>query len=559
MDRPSQLPPSQSRSTPVVQRARRLPRLIGPGAVGALGALATWLLLVQEFDAPFLGTLIVDATSSILSPSGFSRLLDLVGQSGKAVTLATTIGLQFLLYLLLWMWGTQYLPATAGWRARFPFAAIQVGLGFALLVIFAAVFDLTAVSSVFDAGDWANYLWQTLAFTTLFVLVAHTLDRFAAPPPAAVPAAAVEIPLTEVGPFTETATDPVPGPRPVPRLLARRETRRGFLALAGGLGVFVTAAVFVGRVVAQTAETGVRRTFAGMLPPPVTPNSAFYTVSKNFFDPVVDGDSWRLVVDGLVETSRGFTLDQVRALPAEESMNTLMCISYELGDELISNARWVGTSLRNVLDVVGVKPEATHIQFTSADDYTESHSLAYVQDPRVRLVWEMNAEPLPHKHGFPLRLLAPGRYGIKNPKWITRITLLDHNIQGFWQQRGWAQEGFINTISRIDVPPRGGDATNPRTRVQGIAFAGDRGIRRVEVSTDDGATWAGAELEQEFAPLAWRFWTFDFDTEPREQQLLVRATDGTGALQTEEIAPPLPDGATGYHRRRLRAPRDPGA
>jgi DMSO/TMAO reductase YedYZ molybdopterin-dependent catalytic subunit len=167
----------------------------------------------------------------------------------------------------------------------------------------------------------------------------------------------------------------------------------------------------------------------------------------------------------------------------------------------------------------------------------------------------MNAEPLPHKHGFPLRLLAPGRYGIKNPKWITRITLLDHNIQGYWQQRGWSQQGFIQSMSRIDVPARGARTSPGRTRVQGIAFAGDRGVQRVEVSTDDGATWADAELEDEFAPLAWRFWTFDFDAEPREHPLLVRATDGSGAVQTEAMNPPLPDGATGYHRRELRAPR----
>ncbi|PZC50391.1 MAG: DMSO/TMAO reductase YedYZ, molybdopterin-dependent catalytic subunit [Chloroflexi bacterium] len=543
-------------------------RLIGPGAVGALGALALWLLLVQESDAPFLGTLIVDATSSVLSPSGFSRVLDIVGQAGKAVTLASTIVLQFLLFIVLWAWGTQYLPAQAGWRERWPFAAIQVGIAFALLVIFAAIFDLTAVSSVFDGGDWANYLWQTLLFSSLFVGVAHALDRLAAAPvradaaaiDAAIQATPVDPPVWDGGATPVSATDdgasaPVRARATTPRsrpLLEHSATRRGFLALAGGLGVFVTAAVFVGRVVADTAETGVRRTFAGMLPPPVTPNEAFYTVSKNFFDPTVDGDSWRLRIDGLVETPLEFTLDEILAFPAAESMNTLMCISYELGDELISNARWVGTSLQTVLDRAGVLPEATHIQFTSADDYVESHSVLYVQDPRVRLVWEMNAEPLPHKHGFPLRLLAPGRYGIKNPKWITRITLIDGNIQGYWQQRGWSQEGFIQTMSRIDVPPQGGRRAAGQTLVQGIAFAGDRGIDRVEVSTDDGATWTDAEVEDPFAPLAWRFWSFTFDAAAATHILRVRATDGSGAVQTAEENPPLPNGSTGYHRRELR-------
>ena len=543
---------------------RQATRVIGPGAVGALGALALWLLLVQEFDAPFLGTLIVDATSSVLSPSGFSRVLDIVGQAGKAVTLASTVVLQFLLFVLLWVWGTQYLPAAAGWRERAPFAAIQVGIAFAVLVILAAIFDLTAVSSVFDGGDWATYLWQTLVFSALFVLVSHAFDVLAAPP--ADPETALRAALTaEPGDpavwldggapaATAPAAGPPAPPRPVP-LMERGTSRRGFLAVAGGLSVFVAAAIFVGKVVADTAETGVRRVFAGMLPPPVTPNDAFYTVSKNFFDPVVNGESWRLNVDGLVETPLELTLDEIRAFPPEESMNTLMCISYELGDELISNARWLGTSLQTVLERAGVRPEATHIQFTGADDYVESHSLVYAQDPRVRLVWEMNAEPLPPKHGFPLRLLAPGRYGIKNPKWITRITLIEGNIKGYWQQRGWAQEGFIQTMSRIDVPGAGIRQAPGRTQVQGIAFAGDRGIERVEVSTDDGGSWSEAELAEEFAPLAWRFWSFEFDATPEEHTLRVRATDGTGAVQTAEENPPLPDGATGYHRRDFRADR----
>lgn len=110
-------------------------------------------------------------------------------------------------------------------------------------------------------------------------------------------------------------------------------------------------------------------------------------------------------------------------------------------------------------------------------------------------------------------------------------------------------------MSRIDVPARGTRTTPGRTRIQGIAFAGDRGIERVELSTDDGASWEEAELEDEFAPLAWRFWTFDFDAEPRAYPLRVRATDGAGDVQTEMLNPPLPDGATGYHRRELREPR----
>ena len=213
-------------------------------------------------------------------------------------------------------------------------------------------------------------------------------------------------------------------------------SRRRFLVGASILGVGLVAAAFLGRGVRDTTRTGVRRVIKGRLPDPVMANDDFYTVSKNFFDPRVDGESWRLQLDGLVENELSLTLPEMRRFPREESMNTLMCISYELGDQLIGNARWNGTSLRNVLDLAGVQPQATHVIFRSADDYVESHRLDYVLDPLVRLVWEMNGVPLPHSHGFPLRLLAPGRYGIKNPKWITQITLTAQNVLGFWQQRG---------------------------------------------------------------------------------------------------------------------------
>ena len=267
-----------------VRSIRGALRLAGPGAVGALGALATWLLIVQEFDAPFLGNLIVDASSSVLSPSGFTVALDIVGQAGKALTLATTIAMQFLLFVLLWAWGTQYVQPRDGWGTRWRFGAIQLGVAVALLVIAAAIFDLAAASSVFSAGDWWNYLWQTVFFTTLFLTVAHALDRFAAPARPAVATPATVAPPA----IDDDAPRPSPPrarpPRPTP-LLERGQTRRGFLAMAAGLGVFVTAAVFVGRVISDTAATGVRRVFLGRLPPAVTPNEAFYTVSKNFFDP----------------------------------------------------------------------------------------------------------------------------------------------------------------------------------------------------------------------------------------------------------------------------------
>jgi len=399
---------------------------------------------------------------------------------------------------------------------------------FALFIAAAAVFDLIADVSVLDAGRWGTYLWQTLLLTALYVAISHAVGL-------------------------AWAGDRVRRPRPA---RGTALTRRRFLVGWSSLGVSLVAAAFLGRSVWDTTRTGVRRVIIGRLPDPVLSNDDFYTVSKNFFDPRVDGDSWRLQLEGLVDNPLMLSLPELRQLPCEVSMNTLMCISYELGDQLIGNARWGGTSLRTVLDLAGVQPEARHVVFVSADGYLESHRLEYALDPRVRLVWEMNGQPLPDAHGFPLRLLAPGRYGIKNPKWISRITLSLRNVLGFWPQRGWSEEARIQTMFRIDVPAGGRRTVTGNERVQGIAFAGDRRIASIEVSIDDGQTWSPATLRDELDPLAWRFWSFDLDALPQEHLLAVRAVDGDGVPQIAEIRPALPDGATGYHRRRLRAPRD---
>ena len=236
-------------------------------------------------------------------------------------------------------------------------------------------------------------------------------------------------------------------------------------------------------------------------------------VSKNIFDPQVDGDSWRLTVDGLVERPLELSLADLQALPTTTDTNTLICISNRVGGQLISNATWSGAQLREVLERAGVQPAARFLKFTSADDYTESLPLDAALDENVRLVWLMNEEPLTRKHGYPLRAIIPGRYGMKNPKWITRITLQEEETRGYWVQRGWSLTAFIKTMSRIDVPGRGSHTVPGPSGVRGIAFAGDRGIDRLEVSLDDGETWHEARLERPISPFSWTRWQYDYQAE----------------------------------------------
>jgi hypothetical protein len=169
---------------------------------------------------------------------------------------------------------------------------------------------------------------------------------------------------------------------------------------------------------------------------------------------------------------------------------------------------------------------------------------------QVVLAYQMNGAPLTDKHGYPVRMLSPGIYGMMHPKWITDVMVMNEEVLGYWQQQGWSQEARMNTSIRIDLPADGSRITPETTVIEGIAFSGDRGISKVEVSTDGGATWVEARLKPPLGPYTWVLWDYTW-TPPDEVDAKVsiqaRATDGDGELQTAEQSQPYPDGATGYH------------
>jgi len=286
------------------------------------------------------------------------------------------------------------------------------------------------------------------------------------------------------------------------------------------------------------------------LPPPLTPIGDFYVVSKNVSDPELSLAEWRLEVKGQVH--RPLVLDMValRQRPATRQIVTLECISNDVWGPYISNGEWVGVPLRDILlEAEPIEP-LVDVVFHAADGYSDSIPFSLAMEPMVLLAYGLNGEPLPREHGFPLRLVVPGIYGMKNVKWITAIELSPTDYQGFWQQRGWSDVAIVQIHSRIDTP-RGG-TTVPVGRevfVGGIAFAGDRGIARVELSTDGGASWQEVEREQPLSPYSWvRWWTWWWPEVPGRYRLVVRAWDGQGNVQIGEERPSLPDGATGWHR-----------
>jgi hypothetical protein len=199
-----------------------------------------------------------------------------------------------------------------------------------------------------------------------------------------------------------------------------------------------------------------------------------------------------------------------------------------------------------VLKDLGLRPEATELYVEGADGFFESVVMEDIMDPRTLLVYGMDGDTLPVEHGFPLRVYIPNRYGMKQPKWITHIKAISDTVDGYWVQRGWSYEARPQIVSVIDTVGLD-QALDGSAPVGGIAWAGDRGIQKVEVQVDDGE-WVAAVLRTPpLSPLTWVQWRYDWPIIPGSHRFRVRATDGTGALQTAEVRGVRPDGATGYH------------
>ena len=337
---------------------------------------------------------------------------------------------------------------------------------------------------------------------------------------------------------------------PVP---SRRSLLRA--ALAGATGVLAAWGRPAGRWAARAAGSSLTSLLDRLpgVPPWLTPNRDFYRVSKNLFDPSVDARSWRLRVGGHVERGFELTYAELRALAgAVDQLTTLSCISNPVGGDLISNARWTGVPLRALLQQARLRPGVVDLRFEAADGYTDSIPLEKALHPETLVAWAMNGEPLPHAHGFPARLVVPGIYGMKHVKWLTRIEAVTEDVLGYWEVRGWSDEAVVRTLSRIDAPRDGATVGPAPIYVAGIAFAGDRGISRVELSADGGHSWHPAEVEPAPNSMTWVRWVWRWQApRPGRYTLAVRACDGRGIWQDPAQRPPLPDGATGLHRIRV--------
>lgn len=281
--------------------------------------------------------------------------------------------------------------------------------------------------------------------------------------------------------------------------------------------------------------------------PRVTSNEDHYVVDTTLVKPRVDLASWKLDVTGNVERPFSLSYDELLDLDAVEQVRTLECISNPIGGDLMSTAIWTGVRMKDLLERAVPKGNSYDVVLTSVDGYSDSFPIAKALEPDTIVAYLMNGNTVPQEHGYPARVLVPNIYGMKNVKWIREIKVETFDFKGYWQEQGWSDSANVNTNTRIDLPGKSVRWDGGEVVIAGVAFAGGRGIKSVELSFDEGKSWSQATLETAAGALTWVRWVQRW-TPPAAgpRTIWARATDGKGDTQTPVRREPYPDGATGY-------------
>ena len=345
-------------------------------------------------------------------------------------------------------------------------------------------------------------------------------------------------------------------------------TRRAFLLRAGATGAAAVLAAGAGRWLARGRDAveaarralrlpvrdvpvpeGVSVGVAGVSPW-LTPTDDFYRIDTALTPPLLTPQAWRLRVHGMVDRELDISFADLLEREVIDAFITLCCVSNPVGGPLISNTRWTGVRIADLLAEAGPQAGADAVLSRSVDGWTCGTPLAALTDDRdSMLAFAMDGRALPVEHGFPVRMVVPGLYGyVSATKWVVDLEVTRFaDFAAYWTDRGWAEQAPIKTSSRIDVPGDGASVPVGRVAVGGVAWAQHRGIDAVEVRVDDGP-WQRATLADEPTIDTWRQWRWDWEASTGNHELYVRATDSTGAVQTGDDSDVMPDGATGWHR-----------
>jgi DMSO/TMAO reductase YedYZ molybdopterin-dependent catalytic subunit len=505
------------------RRVRVLAAVAGvAAAIVTVGVAEVVAALLGGVGSPFfaVGSLVIDLAPPVVKDA----VIALFGTADKLV-----LGILLAVLVLL-------LAAVAGLieNRRSPFGVVLLGL--------VAVVAMVAAGTRVDAGPLAAL--PTAVGAVVGVLVLRLL-------------------------IARLQTWAAPASHPGADGDDRRLDRRRFLGLAIAASAAAAIAGAVARTANAAAQTAAQARAAFRLPTPVqtvdpvapaadldveglsswlTANDDFYRIDIALQVPRIDPSTWTLRIHGMVEEEVVLTMDDVLALPMSEHYVTLACVSNTVGGDLIGNARWLGHPVRDLLALARPTDGADMALSSGPDGFTAGTPLEVLLDEERAsiLAIGMNGEPLPIEHGFPARLVVPGLYGyVSATKWITEIEITRFaDAQGYWTPRGWSELGPIKLASRIDAPSsnvRAGEVT-----IAGVAWAQHTGVSRVEVDVD-GSGWREATLASVVTVDTWVQWTYSWDARSGSHTIRVRASDTDGNVQTEQQAPPAPDGATGWH------------
>lgn len=292
--------------------------------------------------------------------------------------------------------------------------------------------------------------------------------------------------------------------------------------------------------------------------PEVTPVANHYRIDIRS-DPqglIIPAEDYQLeFINGLDNSNpliAALTLDDIKTkFDPVSAYITMSCISNRIGGDLISTTKWTGARMKDILDSIEVPPRATHLKIYGGDGFDETVALDLINnDDRVMLCYYWEDQALTTGHGFPLRIHIPNHYGMKQPKWIIRMEFIEGDQEGYWVRRGWDKDAFVRATSVIDTIATDmmiiDKDNNKLIPIGGIAWAGDRGISKVEVRVDDG-DWAEAQIRSAISDRTWNIWRYDWPFVEGSHTFEVRCTEKDGTPQIQTTAPVQPSGATGYN------------
>ncbi|MBI5928116.1 MAG: molybdopterin-dependent oxidoreductase [Chloroflexi bacterium] len=526
------------------------------GAFTTAALMAIFYVAEQAADLPFPPFDIFQWISRILPgfliTFGIDRMIDVIralnlGQTDDAAKLAEKMMAITLVLIIGAALGAIFFNyQTTDERHRKYSRILLPGAVMGLLVGVAVSFISDRYNFTSSVNNTLSGVWITVVFIVWGVILNWAYNRLTTPTP---------VPMTATPDMPEKSVQVL--------------DRRRFLLILGGATASITViGSGIGAYLnSMKEEVLVKITGANpkdfpnlndkLVPvpgtrPEYTPLEDHYRIDINVSIPEVDLDTWKLAVGGLVENPTEFTLDDIRNNyePTYQYI-TMSCISNRLGGDLISTTHWTGTSFQHILNEVKPKPEAKFARIESVDGFWEYLDLDLVRnDERIMLTYAWDGALLEAKHGFPLRIHIPNRYGMKQPKWITKIDFVEEWDAGYWVARGWDKDALIKATSVIDtvavhdVYEQNGSKFVP---VGGMAWAGPRGISKVEVQVDEG-DWAEAELRQPLSDKTWVIWRYDWPFNEGDHTFHVRCTEGDGTPQITSTEGTRPSGASGIFK-----------